>query len=113
MWKISQRFQRGACQIAGRYLNIGNAGFQSVRKGLYVDKSGMISLKSIWCSLSGYYLVYFDCGQRLLLVGIHYNKDSKRHECVILTHLRDEEAAANRRKQNSHKMQQLRKMPRK
>lgn len=27
----------------GMYLNIGNAGFQSVRKGLYVDKSGLIS----------------------------------------------------------------------
>lgn len=25
------------------YLNIGNAGFQSIRKGLYVDKSGLIS----------------------------------------------------------------------
>lgn len=27
----------------GMYLNIGNAGFESVRKGLYVDKSGLIS----------------------------------------------------------------------
>lgn len=27
----------------GNYLNIGNAGFQTIRKGLYVDKSGMIS----------------------------------------------------------------------
>lgn len=27
----------------GMYLNIGNAGFRSVRKGLYVDKSGLIS----------------------------------------------------------------------
>ncbi len=27
----------------GMYLNIGNAGFQSVRKGLYVDKTGLIS----------------------------------------------------------------------
>ncbi len=27
----------------GRYLNLGNAGFQSVRKGLYVDKSGLIA----------------------------------------------------------------------
>lgn len=27
----------------GNYLNIGNAGFQTVRKGLYIDKSGMIS----------------------------------------------------------------------
>lgn len=27
----------------GNYLNIGNAGFQTIRKGLYIDKSGMIS----------------------------------------------------------------------
>lgn len=27
----------------GMYLNIGNAGFQSIRKGLYVDKTGLIS----------------------------------------------------------------------
>lgn len=27
----------------GRYLNVGNAGFRSVKKGLYVDKSGLIS----------------------------------------------------------------------
>ena len=26
----------------GRYLNLGNAGFQSIRKGLYVDKTGLI-----------------------------------------------------------------------
>ncbi len=28
----------------GNYINLGNAGFQSVRKGLYVDKSGLISI---------------------------------------------------------------------
>lgn len=27
----------------GNYLNIGNAGFKAVRKGFYVDKSGMIA----------------------------------------------------------------------
>lgn len=27
----------------GKYLNIGNAGFEAVRKGIYVDKTGMIS----------------------------------------------------------------------
>ncbi len=27
----------------GRYLNLGNEGFKAVRKGLYVDKSGLIS----------------------------------------------------------------------
>lgn len=26
-----------------RYLNLGNAGFQSIRKGLYVDKTGLIA----------------------------------------------------------------------
>lgn len=29
--------------VMGIYLNIGNAGFASVRKGLYVDKTGLIS----------------------------------------------------------------------
>ena len=28
----------------GKYINIGNAGFQSVRNGEYVDKSGLISV---------------------------------------------------------------------
>ena len=27
----------------GMYVNIGNAGFRSIRKGLYVDKSGLIA----------------------------------------------------------------------
>lgn len=27
----------------GKYLNVGNAGFESVRKGIYVDKTGLIS----------------------------------------------------------------------
>lgn len=27
----------------GNYLNIGNDGFRTIRKGLYVDKTGMIS----------------------------------------------------------------------
>lgn len=28
----------------GMYLNLGNAGFTSIRKGLYVDKTGLISI---------------------------------------------------------------------
>ena len=28
----------------GNYLNIGNAGFESVKKGVYVDKTGMTLL---------------------------------------------------------------------
>ena len=35
--------QEESGNIMGMYLNIGNAGFRSVRKGLYVDKSGLIS----------------------------------------------------------------------
>ena len=27
----------------GKYLNVGNAGFAAVRKGIYVDKTGLIS----------------------------------------------------------------------
>lgn len=27
----------------GKYLNVGNAGFASIRRGIYVDKTGMIS----------------------------------------------------------------------
>lgn len=27
----------------GKYLNVGNAGFQGIRKGLYVDKTELIS----------------------------------------------------------------------
>ena len=27
----------------GKYLNLGNDGFAAIRKGLYVDKSGLIS----------------------------------------------------------------------
>ncbi len=30
--------------VMGAYINIGNAGFQSVRNGEYVDKSGLISI---------------------------------------------------------------------
>ena len=36
-------FGRESVGNMGMYLNIGNAGFQSVRKGFYVDKSGLIS----------------------------------------------------------------------
>ena len=30
-------------QTVGMYLNLGNAGFESIRKGLYIDKTGLIS----------------------------------------------------------------------
>ena len=39
---------RRKCQkengFMGNYLNIGNAGFESVKKGVYVDKTGLILL---------------------------------------------------------------------
>lgn len=34
-------WQKGAGM--GNYLNMGNGGFRSIRKGLYVDKTGLIS----------------------------------------------------------------------
>lgn len=39
----ARSFRRERADSMGMYLNIGNAGFRSVRKGLYVDKSGLIS----------------------------------------------------------------------
>ena len=35
----------------GNYLNIGNAGFQAIRKGLYVDKSEMIAFVNNLCTI--------------------------------------------------------------
>ena len=37
------QFLKGDTQAMGMYLNLGNDGFMSVRKGLYVDKTGLIS----------------------------------------------------------------------
>jgi hypothetical protein len=31
-------------EVMGTYINLGNAGFQSVRNGEYVDKSGLINI---------------------------------------------------------------------
>ena len=45
--------------MMGTYINIGNAGFQSVRNGEYVDKSGLIE------------------------VGINYDRETKTHNCRI------------------------------
>lgn len=36
-------FGKGCLKYMGKYLNVGNAGFEAVRKGRYVDKTGMIS----------------------------------------------------------------------
>ena len=80
----------------GNYLNIGNAGFQSVRKGLYVDKTGMISfinhtlgtMDKLTCvsrprrfgkSFAAKMLcAYYDksCDSRALFEGLEISKDS-------------------------------------
>ncbi|MDY2885482.1 AAA family ATPase [Bariatricus sp. HCP28S3_E4] len=39
----SRIFAEGSMSHLGKYLNIGNAGFETVRKGIYVDKTGLIS----------------------------------------------------------------------
>lgn len=36
-------FQKGVYDRMGMYLNTGNEGFRSIRKGLYIDKTGLIS----------------------------------------------------------------------
>lgn len=117
-----------------RYLNLGNAGFQSIRKGLYVDKTGLIEyvnsmlgtkdkltcvsrprrfgksfatqmlcayydrscdsrnlfqdLKIGSCDdfekyLNQYPVIYLDIMDHLLLVGISYNRQTKKRECII------------------------------
>lgn len=48
----------------GTYINIGNAGFQSARNGEYAAKVQ----------------AYAD---RLLLVGINYDRQTKQHSCKI------------------------------
>lgn len=75
----------------GKYLNPGNAGFQSVLKGKYIDKTGLIELK--WNkSPEGaiaqikdkqYLQVIEDFGREVLLVGINYETKNKTHSCVI------------------------------
>lgn len=40
---INNSIGKGAWSVMGRYLNPGNAGFQSIRKSLYIDKTGLIS----------------------------------------------------------------------
>lgn len=40
---IGYGFGKEYVESMGKYLNIGNAGFEAVRKGRYVDKTGMIS----------------------------------------------------------------------
>ena len=46
-----------------RYLNLGNAGFQSIRRGLYVDKTGRNSYLNFYrflpVFLSGLFLLIF------------------------------------------------------
>jgi hypothetical protein len=57
----------------GSYINTGNAGFQSARNGEYaLDKDYPAKI-----------VQYTD---NLLLVGINYNHETKKHECHIEKH---------------------------
>ncbi len=82
----------------GTYINIGNAGFQSARNSEYVDKSGA---KVIAFELKYNKDANSAIGQvkrkhypekvaqytnNLLLVGINYDKQQKKQECVIARH---------------------------
>jgi hypothetical protein len=40
---VSENLQEKEGESMGNYLNIGNDGFQAIRKGIYVDKTGLIS----------------------------------------------------------------------
>ncbi len=76
----------------GTYINIGNAGFQSVRNGEYVDKSGLIAVvnstlfteRRFSCVTRCQYPAKLqDYTDRLLLVGINYDRETKTHSCRI------------------------------
>ena len=82
----------------GTYINIGNAGFQSARNSEYVDKSGAkviaFELKYNKDANSAidqikrkqYPEKVVQYTNNLLLVGINYDKQQKKHECVIERH---------------------------
>ena len=80
----------------GYYINIGNAAFQSVRNGEYVDKSGLIAVvnntlfrstgtvvSSTRYTAKDYPAKLRDDAGRMLLVGISYDRDTKQHSCRI------------------------------
>ncbi len=80
----------------GYYINIGNSAFQSVRNGEYVDKSGLITVvnntlfseRRFSCVIDqthrkDYPAKLRDDADRLLLVGISYDRDTKQHSCRI------------------------------
>ena len=80
----------------GYYINIGNAAFQSVRNGEYVDKSGLIAVVNNTLFRSAGTVVSStrhtartippslrDDAGRMLLVGISYDRDTKQHSCRI------------------------------
>ena len=86
----------------GTFINIGNAGFQSFRRGEYIDKSGLIAVvnQSLFteqrfscvtrCLRFGKSMAekmlcaYYEhtCDSRSLF-GITYDKNAKTHECLI------------------------------
>jgi hypothetical protein len=93
----------------GIYINTGNAGFQRARNSEYIDKSGLISVvnstlfteRSFSCVTRSRRLGYLgydwredecyipnrevagEMAERLLLVGISYNRQTKTHDCQI------------------------------
>ena len=52
----------------GTYLNPGSSGFESIRRGIYVDKSGLIALINDTIETSD---------------KLTCNKTRKKHTCVI------------------------------
>ena len=78
----------------GYYINVGNAGFQSSRNGEYVDKSGLISIVNGTLFTEKKFSCVTRCRRfgksmaaKMLcayyVVGISYDRGSKRHECRI------------------------------
>lgn len=82
----------------GKYINIGNAEFESVRKDEYVDKSMLIAYVNKVLELKfnhsadtaiaqikeqRYAGMLLDHVGSVLLVGINYDKKTKHHECLI------------------------------
>ncbi len=77
----------------GIYLNPGNEDFKrSINSNIYVDKTAMVvELKYDKTADSAldqikrkkYTKVFKSYRGEILLVGINYNKETKKHECVI------------------------------
>lgn len=68
----------------GTYINKGNLAFKKILRSNYVDKTSFIADAAIdqihRKEYEGKVLEYTD---NLLLVGINYDKESKKHTCII------------------------------